>query len=58
MAWHGMALIEDSIHFSGTIVAMEKAPGILKREHIAIIEAERDAIEKDLKSWRQENSKN
>lgn len=38
--------------YAGTIVAMEKVPGILKREHIAIIENERDAIEQDFKEWK------
>jgi glutaredoxin 3 len=36
----------------GTIVAMEKQPGILKEEHRAIIESLRDEIERDLLEFR------
>lgn len=35
----------------GTIVAMEKSPGILKPEHKSVIEEERDAIERDFKEY-------
>ena len=38
--------------YAGTIVAMEKQPGILKEEHRAIIESLRDEIERDLLEFR------
>lgn len=38
---------------TGTIVAMEKQSGILKEEHIKIIEEIRDSIEADLHQWRE-----
>ena len=44
-----------NLFFTGTIVAMEKVPGILKEEHKAIVEAERDNIERDLNEWRINN---
>ena len=35
--------------YSGTAVAMEKEPGILKEEHKVVVEKLRDEIERDLK---------
>ena len=40
------------LFYVGTIVAMEKQPGILKEEHRAVIESLRDSIEKDLSEYR------
>lgn len=40
---------------SGTIVAMETKPGVLKPAHRAIIEAMRDSIERDLHKHREES---
>ena len=41
---HGSCVI-----ITGTIVAMEKIPGVLTKDHILVIEAERDRIEEDLR---------
>ena len=38
-------------HVTGTIVAMEKVPGILTKDHIHVIEAERDKVEEDLRQY-------
>ena len=40
---------------SGTIVAMETKPVVLKPAHRAIIEAMRDSIERDLRKHREES---
>ena len=37
---------------TGTVVAMEKQPGILKPEHRSVIEELRDSVERDLKEHR------
>jgi len=37
---------------TGTVVAMEKQPGILKPEHQSVIEELRDSVERDLKEHR------
>lgn len=34
-------------HITGTVVAMEKEPGILKASHTALIEELRDKLEED-----------
>jgi len=36
---------------SGTVLAMEKNPNILKEEHKAVMEAVRDVVEKDFKEY-------
>ena len=36
----------------GTVVAMEKEPGILKEEHTEMIESLRDQVEKELQQYR------
>ena len=36
---------------SGTVLAMEKDPNILKEEHKAVMEAVRDVVEKDFKEY-------
>ena len=38
--------------YTGTAVAMEKEPGILKEEHRAVVENLRDQIEEDLKKYK------
>ena len=40
------------IFHAGTVVAMEKKPGILSEQHVAIIERQRDKIETELKQFR------
>ena len=37
---------------AGTVVAMEKEAGILKPEHMAIIEATRDKVEAEFKQYK------
>ena len=41
-----------TICYTGTAVAMEKKPGILKEEHRAVVENLRDQIEEDLKKYK------
>ena len=41
----------------GTVVAMEKEAGILKEQHITVIEGLRDKIERDLKRFRDNTHK-
>ena len=40
------------MHYTGTAVAMEKQPGILKDEHKAVVENLRDQIQEDLKKYK------
>ena len=44
-------MLINLIFHAGTVVAMEKKPGILSEQHVAIIEGLRDMIETEFKQF-------